>query len=136
MFEKSSILINNKKVKGLSSDLATQLKILTPKQMLQRLSIALAQVKAGNTSENLPNEIRQIINSLYRIKEITKKLYNTIMNSIKLQNRMDTIFMNSKNSGTSDPHRLLLSLLGKIDLERVINMLLYQTLVFTIHGEI
>ena len=126
MFEKSSILINNKKVKGLSSDLATQLKILTPKQMLQRLSIALAQVKAGNTSENLPNEIRQIINSLYRIKEITKKLYNNIMNSIK----------NSKNSGTSDPHRLLLSLLGKIDLQRVINMLLYQTLVFTIHGEI
>ena len=41
------------------------LKILTPKQMLQKLSIALAQVKAGNTSENLLNEIRQIIYSLY-----------------------------------------------------------------------
>ena len=41
------------------------LKILTPKQMLQRLPIALAQVKAGNTSENLLNEIRQIIYSLY-----------------------------------------------------------------------
>ena len=60
------------------------LKILTSKQMLQRLPIALAQVKAGNTSENLLNEIRQIIYSLYRAKEITKKVYNNIMNSINL----------------------------------------------------
>ena len=60
------------------------LKILTPKQMLQRLPIALTQVKAGNTSENLLNEIRQIIYSLYQAKEITKKVYNNIMNSIKL----------------------------------------------------
>ena len=52
--------------------------------MLQRLLIALAQVKAGNTSENLLNEIRQIIYSLYRAKEITKKVYNNIMNSTKL----------------------------------------------------
>ena len=52
--------------------------------MLQRLPIALAQVKAGNTSENLLNEIRQIIYSLHRSKEITKKVYNTIMNSIKV----------------------------------------------------
>ena len=42
------------------------LKILTPKQMLQRLPIALAQVKAGNNSENLLNEIRQIVYSLYQ----------------------------------------------------------------------
>ena len=41
---------------------------LTPKQMLQRLPIALAQLKVGNTSENLFNEIRQIIYSLYRVK--------------------------------------------------------------------
>ena len=41
--------------------------------MIQRLSVALAQVKAGNTSENLLNEIRQIIYSLYREKEVTKK---------------------------------------------------------------
>ena len=60
------------------------LKILSPKQMLQRLPIALAQVKAGNTSENLLNEIKQIIYSLYREKEVTKKVYNNIMNSIKL----------------------------------------------------
>ena len=49
------------------------LKILTPKQMLQRLPIALAQVKAGNNSESLLNEIRQIVYSLYQSKEITKK---------------------------------------------------------------
>ena len=50
--------------------------------MLQRLPIALAQVNAGNTSENLLNKIRQIIYSLYQAKEITKKLYNNIMNSV------------------------------------------------------
>ena len=49
------------------------LTILTPKQMLQRLPIALEQVKAGNNSENLLNEIRQIIYSLYQSKELTKK---------------------------------------------------------------
>ena len=59
------------------------LKILSTKQMLQRLPIALAQVKAGNTSENLLNEIRQIMYSLYRAKEITKKVYDNLMNSIK-----------------------------------------------------
>ena len=50
------------------------IKILTSKQILQRLSRALAQVKAGNTSENLLNEIRQIIYSLYRGKKATKKV--------------------------------------------------------------
>ena len=62
----------------------SNLKILTPKQMLQRLPIALAEVKAGNTSENLLNEIRQIIYSLHQAKGITKKVYNNIMNSIKV----------------------------------------------------
>ena len=52
--------------------------------MLQRLTIALAQIKAGNTSENLLNGIRQIIYSLDRVTEITRKVYNYIMNSIKL----------------------------------------------------
>ena len=60
------------------------LKILTPKQMLQRLPIALAQIKAGNNSENLLNEIRQIVYSLYQSKEITKKVYNNIIKSIKV----------------------------------------------------
>ena len=61
----------------------TGLKILTPNQMLKRLPIALAQIKAGNNSESLLNEIRQIIYSLYRSKEITKKVYNNIIKSIK-----------------------------------------------------
>ena len=58
------------------------LKILTSKQMLQRLPIALVQVKAGNNSKNLLNEIRQIVYSLYQSKEITKKVYNNIIKSI------------------------------------------------------
>ena len=52
--------------------------------MLQRLPIALAQVKAGNTSKNLLNEIIKIIYSPYRAKEITRKVYNNIKNSIEL----------------------------------------------------
>ena len=60
------------------------LKTLTPNQMLKRLPIALAQVKAGNNSEGLLNEIKQIVYSLYRSKEITKKVYNNIIKSIKV----------------------------------------------------
>ena len=56
----------------------TGLKILTPKQMLQRLPTALAQVKAGNSLESLLDEIRQIIYSLYESKQATKKVYNNI----------------------------------------------------------
>ena len=50
--------------------------------MLQRLPIALAQVKAGNNSESLLNEIRQIVYSLYQSKQITKKVYHNIIKSI------------------------------------------------------
>ena len=60
----------------------TGLKILAPNQMLKRLPIALAQIKAGNNSENLLNEIRQIAYSLCRSKEITKKVCNNIIKSI------------------------------------------------------
>ena len=60
------------------------LKILTPKQMLQRLPIALAQVKAGNNSESLLNKIRQIVYSLHQSKQITKKVYNNIIKSINV----------------------------------------------------
>ena len=59
-----------------------ELKILTPRQMHQRLPIALAQVKAGNNSESLLNEIRQTVYSLYQSKQITKKVYNNIIKSI------------------------------------------------------
>ena len=60
-----------------------RLKMLTPKKMRQRLPIALVQVKAGNNSENLLNEIRKIIYSLYLWKQITKKVYNNMINSIQ-----------------------------------------------------
>ena len=76
--------IKTTKGKGCPSDLATRLKMFTPKQMLQRLPITVAQVKAGNASENLRNKIRQIIYYLYQAKEMTKKVYNNITNSIKL----------------------------------------------------
>ena len=59
-------------------------KILTPKQMLQRLPIALAQVKPGNNSENLLNEIKQIVYSWYESEEITKQVYNNIIKSIQI----------------------------------------------------
>ena len=55
----------------------------SPKQMLGRLPIALAQVKTGNNSGNLLNEISQILYSLYQSKEITKKVYNNIIKSIQ-----------------------------------------------------
>ena len=58
------------------------LKILTPKQMFQRLPIALAQAKAGNNSESLLNEIIQIVYSLYQSKGLTKKVYNSIIKSM------------------------------------------------------
>ena len=61
------------------------LKTLTPKQMLQRLPTALAQVKAGNNSESLLDEIRQIVYSLYKSKQITRKVYNNIIKSINIR---------------------------------------------------
>ena len=80
LFNDYSLIISEAKYKSIHGE---GLKILTPKQILQRLPIALAQVKTRITSENLINEIRQIICSLYRAKEITKKVYNNIMNSVK-----------------------------------------------------
>ena len=61
----------------------TGLKILIPKQIFQRLPKALAQLKAGNNSRYLLNEIRKIVYSLYQSKEITKKVYNNIIKSIQ-----------------------------------------------------
>ena len=61
----------------------TGLKILTPKQMLQRLPIAVAQVKEGNNSESLLSEIRQIGYSLYQSKQIIRKVNNHIIESIQ-----------------------------------------------------
>ena len=58
------------------------LKILTPDQMLSRLPINLAQLKARNNSQKLKNEIRQLLYFLYRSKQLTKQLYNNLINII------------------------------------------------------
>ena len=59
-----------------------RLKILIPSQMLSRLPISLAQLKAGNNSEKLKNEIRQLFYSLYRSKNLTKTMNNNLINTI------------------------------------------------------
>ena len=79
---KSKIFLAKSTRTGLFNTDNSKLKILTPKQMFQRLPIALAKVKAGNNSENLLNEIRQIIYSLYQSKEITKKVYKNLMKTL------------------------------------------------------
>ena len=58
------------------------LEILTPQQMLSRLPISLAQLKGGNNSEKLKNEIRQLLYSLYRSKKLSKTIYKHLMNTI------------------------------------------------------
>ena len=58
------------------------LKILTPDQMLSRLRITLAQLKPGNNSEKLKNEIRQLLYSLYRSKKLIKQLYKSLVDII------------------------------------------------------
>ena len=80
-YNDSTRMVSEAKYKSIHGE---GLKILTPKQILQRLPVALSQMKVGNTSENVLNKIRKIIYSLYQEKETTKKLYNNIMNSIKL----------------------------------------------------
>ena len=59
-----------------------RLKILTPDQVLSRLRITLAQLKAGNNSKKLKNEIRQLLYSLYRSKKLTKQLYKSLIDII------------------------------------------------------
>ena len=61
----------------------SSLKILTNKQMLNRLPIFLAQIQAGNNSKSLKNEIKQILYSLYRSKVLTKTVYNNLIKSIR-----------------------------------------------------
>ena len=77
--------------KRLAKQEGTGVKILTSKQILQILTIALAQIKSGNSllefikwQQSLLNEIRQIVYSLYQSKEITKKVYSNIINSMKV----------------------------------------------------
>ena len=61
------------------------LKILTNKQMLNRLPILLAQIQAGNNSKKLKNELRQIFYSLHRLKALTKTVYNNLINVIRAE---------------------------------------------------
>ena len=58
------------------------IKILTPNQMLSRLPISLAQLKAGNKSEKLKNEMRQLLCSLYRSKNVTKQVHKSLIKYI------------------------------------------------------
>ena len=58
------------------------LKILTPNQMLRRLPITLGQLKAGNISEKLKNEIRELLYSVYRSKNMTNEVYNNLIKYI------------------------------------------------------
>ena len=79
MLKKSLMLlkkINNQEQQGQG------LKILTPKQLITRLPILLAQIKAGNNSGKLKNEIRQIVYSLHRLKNLSKKIYNNMINTM------------------------------------------------------
>ena len=67
----------NKEEKGL--------KILTNKQMLNRLPTLLAQIQAGNNSKKIKNELRQILYSLYRSKALTKNVYNNLIKVIRAE---------------------------------------------------
>ena len=80
-YDDYSLMMSEAKTKAQQNETkGTGLKTLTPKQMFQRL--APAQVKAGNNSENLLNEIRLIIYSPYRSKEIIKNIYNNLIKSL------------------------------------------------------
>ena len=81
-YDDYSLMVSEAKYKARETK-ETGLKMLRSNQMLQRLAIALVQLKAGNNSESLFNEIRQIVYSLYEPKEITKNGYNDIITSIQ-----------------------------------------------------
>ena len=82
-YDDNSLMASKAKNKSNKETSEVGLKILTPKQIIQRLPIVLAQLKAGDTSECLLNEIRKIVYSLYQSKEITKKVYNNMIMSIQ-----------------------------------------------------
>ena len=90
--------------------------------MISRLRITLAQWKAGNKSQKLINEIRQLLYSLYRSKKINK---NNLQPFNKRYLKMETIFMNTENSKTNEPHRFRLSLADKLNLKNSNKKLLH-----------
>ena len=110
------------------------LKILTNKQMLNHLPILLAKIEAGNNPNKLKNETRQILYSLYRSKALTKTVCNKLIKSICALGsavhfkeldfvmsttfiKMETFFMNAKNSKTNESHRFKYDLIDKLDLK-------------------
>ena len=115
------------------------LKILTNKQMLNRLPVLLAQIQAGNNSKKLKNELRHILYSLYRSKALTKTVYNNLIKVIRQSasvydtNKMETFFMNTKNSRTNEPNRFKYDLINKLDLKNLnknmtlVNLSIYYT---------
>ena len=82
--ENEKIIDSFERIHELNSEkqLGLDLKILTPDQMLSRLPITLAQLKAGNNSEKFKNEIRQLLYSLYRSKKLTKQIYKSLIDTI------------------------------------------------------
>ena len=64
------------------NQLGLGLKILTSNQMLSRLPISLAHLKAGNNSEKRKNEIRQLLYSLYKSKELTRNVHKSLVDII------------------------------------------------------
>ena len=86
------------------------LKILTPDQILSRLPITLAQLKAGNNSQKLLNEIRELfhLQPIYNLKPFNQRYL-----------KLETSFMNTENSKTNEPHRFRLSLADKLNLKNL-----------------
>ena len=82
------ILKTVKEILNLNKEIETRrglsLKILTPNQMLSRLPISLAQLNAGNNSEKLKNEIRQLLHSLDRSKKLTKNVCKSLVNIVRV----------------------------------------------------
>ena len=105
------------------------LRILTPKQMLGRLPITLAQLKTGNNSEKLKHEIRQLLYFLYRSNNLTTQVYNNLINYIWITYLiaaiidtiyiiiMETIFMNTENRKTNESHWFKLDLADELNLK-------------------
>ena len=93
------------------------LKILTPNQMLSRLPISLPQLNIGSNSEKVKNEIRQAFYSLYR----SKKTYKTTLQKFGWHYlKMETIFINSQNIKTNEPHRFRLDITDKLTLKQTL----------------
>ena len=113
------------------NQLGQGLKILTLNQILSRLPIYWDQLKVGNNSEKLINEIRQLLHSLYRSKNLLKQ---SIIIFDQYHLKMESILINTENSKTNKPHRFRLSLADKLTLKdrkknmTLVNLSIYYTL--------